>query len=313
MAAVTVQLDPQSPDLTISLELPAAGACVRWVKEELCKQDPTGAAQPESFQLCAVGKPGVLLDDGAPITAELKALMLCTDGGKEEEVAAQADLSSIQTGDVSSMQNLARGGAIGPGRVLFRGQPFWQELLPEHVTKAGNEFHVALDTGRNLARIPSNRHDRNPRPLPEDDPAYIAAAVCIDDGQPAQDDEAEVEKAVKQASSWGDRVRLRRLLVSCWVPARICCKALCEASMRGHEEIVAEMLRAKVAPSSNDGESRKTALHFACENGHEGVAKLLLTAKAELNATDATGRTPCELAREQDLGMLAKRLEKAFA
>lgn len=212
--------------------------------------------------------------------------------------------------DVKEIQNLARGGALGPGRLMFRGHDFWQELMAEHVTAAGLEFHVALDTGRNLARKPSNRHDRQPKPLKEDDPTYEAAARCIPDSDPAQQDEAEVEKAVKAACSWGNRSRLRQLLVSSFVPARCCFGALCEAAARGHEEIVRELLRAGVPPTARD--AGKTALHFACEQGHEGLAQQLLAAGADLRATDSAGRTPCELAREQDLGMLAKRLEKQF-
>mmetsp|Transcript_6104 Transcript_6104/g.13892 ORF Transcript_6104/g.13892 Transcript_6104/m.13892 type:complete len:432 (-) Transcript_6104:163-1458(-) len=430
MLTVSVCLDAAN-DLSIDVEVPK-GATVARVKQELSRQDPTGATTAESIHLCAAARPGILLDDALVIRPDLGRLVLRpTEGAsmssestevkaptrhmssKElkqrlrelkvdfsgcsekselqellesaegeanpaavvvcgppasasgsgpadnalpmagslprasgpsaaaalgrpkpapqqarspaangargpvseepliQEVGASCDPNDDGAGaDVKEIQNLARGGALGPGRLLFRGHDFWQELLPEHVTRAGLEFHVALDTGRNLARKPSKRHDRKPEALVEDDPAYLAAARCIPNSEPSQEDEAEMEKAVKAACSWGNRTRLRRLLVSCFVPSRCCSGALCEAAGRGHEEIVSELLRAGVAASSRD--AGKTALHFACEQGHEGVARQLLDAKADLRATDSSGRTPCELAREQDLGMLAKRLEKTF-
>uniref|UniRef100_A0A7S4UER9 Uncharacterized protein n=1 Tax=Alexandrium monilatum TaxID=311494 RepID=A0A7S4UER9_9DINO len=430
MPTVTVHLDPSNDLLSIDIEVPA-GTTVARLKEELCKQDPTGGASPESFRVCAAARPGVVLHDTAVVGPELGSLALLLNGGDDADSSAlvpgedtgmehqgsaaeahaaagrlsakelkhrlrelQVDftgcsekaeleallaraqapggsgagalpepgsrpaaagppaaavpgqqratqpLESLGGGlaagkgrlaaeepliqevagcgagddgagaDVTEIRNLARGGALGPGRLLLRGHDFWQELLPEHVTKAGLEFHVALDTGCNLARKPGKRHDHQPRALPEEDPAYVAVARCIPDSEPAQEDEAEVEKAIKAACSWGRRGRLRRLLVSCFVPARCCLGALCEAAQRGHEEIVGELLRAGVPPGARD--AQKTALHFACEQGHEGVARQLLGARADLCATDSSGRTPCELAREQDLGMLAKRLEKQF-
>jgi len=144
--------------------------------------------------------------------------------------------------------------------------------------------------------------------MAEDDPRYLAAAVCVSTGR---DDEGELQKALRATASWGKVLHLRRLLASCHVPASACGGALVEASERGFEEVVAELLRAGAYPGATDGSAhRKTALHFACEQGHEGVARHLLAAKADLKSTDASGRTPCDLAREQDLGMLPKRLEK---
>lgn len=420
MPTVTVQLDPSNDLLQMDVEVPE-GATIASLKQELCKQDPTGAASPASFRLCASARPNVLLEDTVVIGPELGGLVLEPGGagaagpeggagqapaatgrlsakelkqrlrelqvdftGCSEKAELEALLSRAQAGppaaapaprgppptaaglptaagpaaaaapgrpkraaspsrpaeagarvggrppaeepviqvlgaadgddgagaDVTEIRNLARGGALGPGRFLFRGHDFWQELLPEHVTLAGLEFHVALDSGRNLARNPSKRQDRKPSALPEEDPAYMAAARCIPASEPAREDEAEVEKAVKATCSWGNRSRLRRLLVSCFVPARCCSGALCEAAQRGHEEVVAELLRAGVPPSAQD--AGKTALHFACEQGQEGVARQLLEARANIRAADASGRTACELAREQDLGMMAKRLEKQF-
>eukprot|EP00930_Biecheleria_cincta_P078632 TRINITY_DN66188_c0_g1_i1.p1 TRINITY_DN66188_c0_g1~~TRINITY_DN66188_c0_g1_i1.p1 ORF type:complete len:286 (+),score=55.13 TRINITY_DN66188_c0_g1_i1:45-860(+) len=209
--------------------------------------------------------------------------------------------------DLGNLQGIPRGGALGPGRFLFRGQVFWQQLLPEQVATSQLEFQIGIgDDSRNFARIP---HERKgvPEELPADHPQLIAAAVCYPSGR---EDEGEVAKVMRSAADWGDHIKLRRLLASCFVSKTACKGALCSAALGGHEAAVSELLRAKACPGSDDGAAAKTALHFACEQGHEGVARLLLEAKADLNTVDATGRTPCELAREQDLGMMAKRLEK---
>eukprot|EP00420_Gonyaulax_spinifera_P026614 CAMPEP_0197914226 /NCGR_PEP_ID=MMETSP1439-20131203/78161_1 /TAXON_ID=66791 /ORGANISM="Gonyaulax spinifera, Strain CCMP409" /LENGTH=226 /DNA_ID=CAMNT_0043536129 /DNA_START=65 /DNA_END=745 /DNA_ORIENTATION=+ len=213
--------------------------------------------------------------------------------------------------NLSDIQGLPRGAGLGPGRFLFRGQLFWQELLPEHVATNQLEFRIGMgDDKRNYARIPSDHYTAVPDLMEDGDPRLIAAAVCLPEGR---QDEAEVAAVVRAAASWGDRPKLRRLLASCFVQRRACAGAICEAAAKGHEEVVQELLRAGASPNADDGAARKTALHFACEQGHESIAKLLLEGRADMQAVDAKGRTPCELAREQDLGMMAKRLEKLAA
>jgi hypothetical protein len=246
---------------------------------------------------------GLVLHEGAadvttenPL-AELKAARQQNNDRKEDGV------------DVSDLKGLPRGGKLGPGRFLFRPQVFWQQILPEHVVPGQCEFKVGLgEDSRNFARIPNDILG-NPGVLPEDSKQLIDAATCVAQGE---DDEMEIAKVIRSAAGWGDHIKIRRLLASCFIPSRACSGALCDASLSGHEKVVEELLRAKAAPTSDDGKSKKTALHFACEQGHENVAKMLLGSKADLGCVDATGRTPCELAREQDLGMMAKRLEKSF-
>merc|ERR1712137_559746 len=198
-------------------------------------------------------------------------------------------------------------GALGKGRFLFRPQVFWQELLPEHVASNQLEFSIGMgDDKRNLARLCSE-HCGVKALLPPDAPQLIEAAVCVEEGR---GDEAEVSGMLRAASSWGDCQKVRRLLASCFVTPDVCSRALCETAARGHLEVVNELLRVKAPATAEDGISRKSALHFACEQGHEGIAKTLLSANASLLALDGTGSTACDLAREQDLGMMAKRLEQ---
>lgn len=221
-----------------------------------------------------------------------------------EEIGVVADLSDLQ--------GCPRGGALGPGKFLFRGQLFWQELLKEHVATTQLEFRIGMgEDSRNMARIPSSSGpfaDMARELLSDNDPFLIQSAICVPEGR---DDEAEVAGVIRSAASWGDQIRLRRLLASCFVPASACDSALCEAASHGHEDIVKELLRAQASPNAADI-GAKAPLHFACEQGHEGVARLLLDGRADLDGVDRQGRTPCEIAREADLGMMAKRLERDF-
>jgi len=92
MAAVTVQFVPDDPDMVITLDLPAGGATIQWVKRELCKQDPTGGSAPDSFCLLAAGRLGTVLDDSTAITAELTHLVLRTG---DAEVGEHAHFSEL--------------------------------------------------------------------------------------------------------------------------------------------------------------------------------------------------------------------------
>mmetsp|Transcript_19073 Transcript_19073/g.44858 ORF Transcript_19073/g.44858 Transcript_19073/m.44858 type:complete len:282 (-) Transcript_19073:466-1311(-) len=90
MPTVTVQFDPDNPEMALTVEVPANNATVRWVKEELCRQDFTGTATPESFRLFALGHSGALLDDGTPITPGLETLVL-QPSDPEQEAREEAD------------------------------------------------------------------------------------------------------------------------------------------------------------------------------------------------------------------------------
>lgn len=201
------------------------------------------------------------------------------------------------------------------GKIFFRPQFFWQEVLPEHVLDVPwlEKGKGIDDDKRNFAReqnatFPALSDSVTPvkELLSDDDPKLIEAAVCVD----AREDEATVAKMVRAVSTWGDLSKLRRLLASAHVASSACEGAMCEASRLGHKEVVEELLRAGASAVACDGATGKTALHFACVQGHEDLAMVLLSAKADLLARDVAGMTPCQLAREQDLGMMAKRLEK---
>lgn len=217
------------------------------------------------------------------------------------------DGSGANVGKVDEFQ---RAGVVGPGRYYFRSQLFWQEIRPEQVvTDSGLEFKMSLDDSRNWARTPNNQYSAQPEALPDDDPRLIAEATCKE----GRKDEDEVAIVMRAAASWGQHMKVRRLLVSAYVSPHACKGALCVAAGQGHEDVVGELLRAKAFPSSTDGPSNKTALHFACEQGHESIASMLLRAGANISQVDSSGRTPCQVARDADLCGVARRLEKLAA
>lgn len=76
LETITVIFDPDNPELALPIDVPPGGATVFWVKEELCRQDPTGSAQPDSFRLCAADRPEEILDDSVAITPALATLVL---------------------------------------------------------------------------------------------------------------------------------------------------------------------------------------------------------------------------------------------
>jgi hypothetical protein len=56
---------------------------------------------------------------------------------------------------------------------------------------------------------------------------------------------------------------------------------------------------------------RKTALHYAAEEGHSSVVKLLLLAGADKEAKDRFGDTPLHYAREKGHAAVVEALERA--
>merc|ERR1719282_1534999 len=136
------------------------------------------------------------------------------------------------------VRGLHHGGVLGPGRFLFRGQLFWQELLPDQVATNQLEFKIGMgDDKRNFARIPNDIYS-SVELLPHDDVRLIQAAVCVPEGR---EDETEVTAVLRATASWGDCIKLRRLLASCFAPPESCTGALCEAAGRGYEEVVQEL------------------------------------------------------------------------
>ena len=72
-------------------------------------------------------------------------------------------------------------------------------------------------------------------------------------------------------------------------------EALHDASERGHEAIVSQLLRAGAVEDARDVDKR-TPLHLACINGHAAVVTLLMEGGADIDVFDKQVRTPLHLA-----------------
>lgn len=229
-----------------------------------------------------------------------------SDTGREDPaLASDSDAKRRRVGEPKNGTGHASN-VLGPGHFLFRAQPFWQEVLPEQVTTPGLETRRGAGEERcNFARLAGGPSEDVQR-LGENDPRLLEAATCVALGR---EDEAEVAAVLRRAAASDDPVRLRHLIASSFVPASACAAAFCEAAGRGHAEVAKELLRARAALNADGAEGKRTPLHLACLKGQERVGELLIAAKADLSMKDSGGRTPCDLAREQEFGMMAKRLE----
>jgi ankyrin repeat protein len=115
---------------------------------------------------------------------------------------------------------------------------------------------------------------------------------------------------------------VRRVLRSCWVTKSVATAALVEAAARGLADVCAVLIAAGAAPggpkAAADWIPNKTAFHCACENGHEELAALLLASMSERCEVEVRvggggggggGLTAVELARQADLGGVARRVQ----
>ena len=196
-------------------------------------------------------------------------------------------------------------GGLAGRRLRFRPQLFWMEVLPEQAASSQLQFHLDFDSGRNLARLPSDRV------YAPDGALAFSVARCVPDVDVDPDESEACARALREAATHaGGATPLRHLLSSCYCSRAVLAPALCEAARHGHVETAAMLLQAGADPSAQP--QGKSALHIACEEGQEDVARVLLAANpaALTGAIDAVhGRTPLALARERDLISMARRLE----
>ena len=103
---------------------------------------------------------------------------------------------------------------------------------------------------------------------------------------------------------------MRHLLTSCYCTPSTTTPALCEAAAKGHVDVVKLLVGA--GSSIVALENGKTAFHRACEEGQEETATALIIAmesRDQAYFNSVSGQTAFELARQQELGGCARRLE----
>ena len=119
--------------------------------------------------------------------------------------------------------------------------------------------------------------------------------------------------------TWDKPERVAALVQTCFYDSATLLPALLEASGKGHTDCVRALLAADLAKpdvAAVDATEGQSALHRALTNGQEEVAKLLVDQVPSSEAArpkNRQGLDPFEAAREEDLGMVAKRMEKHLA
>jgi hypothetical protein len=201
-------------------------------------------------------------------------------------------------------------GIIRSDQMYFRPALVYQQMLDEHVADKGLEFSLDVSTGQNFARfisdttvqVGSARHQE------------ILCAQCrlVTEIEGRGDSEA-VKKHLLAAGAWGDSAKTELLIRTCWVTPSVANHVLVEAAQAGSVEVVRVLLEAGASPDYSLAElDSKTALHVACEAGHEDVAAVLIPrmSTAGLDCkTRSTGCTAFELLRRAELTGMARRLE----
>ena len=201
------------------------------------------------------------------------------------------------------------------GKVHFRPQLFYQRVLPEHIVSA-SDCEIRLDIsgdGNTWARLKAAPAGIE---VPTDGEYARSCAVLVSDAY-SPGDETAAAAVLRAAATWGDAGRVRAILSSCYCTARCCSEAVAEASACGHVEAVEALLVAGV-PLFENTWTGKSALHLACEAGHEAVARTLLFRASKtrqggalelLVGCDEAGRTAVEAAVANELDKMAQRLQ----
>jgi hypothetical protein len=194
--------------------------------------------------------------------------------------------------------------------MFFRPSLIFQQMLDEHVADAGLEFSLDVSTGRNCARFISDvKIEAGSSRYQEISRAQLR---LVPESQGRNDSEA-VKKHLLAAGAWGDSSKLEHLIRTCWVTPSIANEVLVEASQGGSADVVRLLLDAGASPDFSMAQlDGKTALHVACEAGHEELAALLIprmTAAGIWCKTRSTGCTAFDLLRRAELSGMARRLE----
>ena len=106
------------------------------------------------------------------------------------------------------------------------------------------------------------------------------------------------------------------MIETCYVTRLVAQAALEEAALNGLDEIAQVLIDAGALPNAILAhKGGKTPFHLACETGNSRVAKVLLQGMPSREAAEQRcdqGHTALQLARSNDLGFMAKQLDKAL-
>ena len=199
---------------------------------------------------------------------------------------------------------------LRPGQMFFRPALVWQTMLDDHVADAGLEFSLDVSTGRNQARFISDvRIDAGSARWHEVMHKQLALVASAD----GREDQDAVKKQLIAAGTWGEAERLAQLIRTCYVTPAVANQVLVEVAGAGAVEIIQVLLQAGACPDyAEPALDDKTALHVACEAGHEDIAALLIASMSSegvARETRSGGHTAIQMLRRSDMGGFARRLE----
>ena len=205
-------------------------------------------------------------------------------GPSPAEVAAYSGLhAAAQRGDVNNIQRLA---AASPAALAARDS---QGRSPVHVATFARQrgaLKALVAAGADLGLLENDRYD-----------AVTIAAVADD------------EETLRTLLALGASARL--------VTSRYDGTALIAAAHLGHDGVVRQLIAAG-APLDHVNNLHWTAAIEAVVLGdggprHQATLNALIAAKANLQLTDRSGRTPLALARERGYTAMQRLLEAAGA
>jgi len=184
------------------------------------------------------------------------------------------------------------------GKLRFRPSKDWQEVEEDHLLPAGLEIRMDVSRGTNMARLsPGGTVD------------YAGA----------KDNYPMVRDALRAAATWNKLERVKALVDTCFYDSAAMAPALLEASAKGYTEVIEVLLTGgmcKADPVAVDATEGQSALHRAMTNGHEEICKKMIDALPSASAArpmNRQGLDPFAATREEDMGMVAKRMEKYLA
>ena len=179
-------------------------------------------------------------------------------------------------------------------------------LIRSHIIPTRQEFHCDMASGRNFARLPTGKD------VAADGSFARSVAVAVADFDVEDASESRlVARALREAAT--HEGPLMHLLSSCYCTQASLGPALLEACRHGNLENVHLLLHAGAQAAVQPPGENKCALHVACESGHEEVARALVSSDpscVHCQSSALSDRTPLDVARDNDMGGLARRLEQ---
>ena len=193
-------------------------------------------------------------------------------------------------------------------KVYFRPALYWQPIQDWQCADAGLEFKMNFTTKINMGKFPGvDLSGQSLTRCQNDQLKLVPDSSARADGQ-------NLGQRLRNAATWQKPDVLEQLICTCYVTAELAAPCMIEAAKRNFVDVVSVLVKAGASSTRIDTSSGMNALHIACEHGQEDVATLLVESSKKredlfMKTTTGASRTCFELARANDLGFMARRLE----